>query len=74
MSAEIAKVAESAAPLLLKPHDAARVLAISPRQLWALTKKGVIPCIRLGHCLRYDATSLREWIQQSLVVNPSTER
>jgi excisionase family DNA binding protein len=48
--------------LLLKPNEAAKALAISPRQLWTLTNRGEIPSIRLGHSLRYDVAALREWI------------
>ena len=51
--------------LLLKPIAAARLLAISPRTLWALTKKDEIPHIRLGNCLRYDVKKLREFLDNA---------
>jgi predicted DNA-binding transcriptional regulator AlpA len=57
--------------LLLKPNDAAKALAISTRQLWTLTNRGEIPSVRLGHCLRYDPASLRDWIQSQLVAKPT---
>jgi excisionase family DNA binding protein len=34
--------------LALRPRDAAKALAISPRHLWQLTKDGHIPCVRVG--------------------------
>ena len=50
--------------ILLRPNDAAKALAISPRTLWALSKRGEIPHIRLGNCLRYDVETLREFLRQ----------
>jgi excisionase family DNA binding protein len=51
------------APLLLTPRDAARVLALSPRSLWALTHpRGPIPAVRIGRSVRYDVQALREYI------------
>jgi excisionase family DNA binding protein len=51
--------------LLLRPTEAARQLSISPRTLWTLTNKGVVPSVRLGHLLRYDPDGLREFIQSA---------
>ena len=48
--------------LLLRPEEAARALAISPRKLWDLTKRGEIPAVRIGRVVRYDIDGLREWI------------
>ena len=49
-------------PLALRPRDAAKALAISPRKLWAMTASGEIPHIRLGRCVRYPIDDLRAWI------------
>lgn len=49
-------------PLLLKPKDAATVLAISPRKLWSLTASGKVPHIRVGRAIRYPHAALLEWI------------
>ena len=43
---------------LLKPREAADILAISERTLWTLTKQGVIPCVRLGRSVRYRLSEL----------------
>ena len=50
-------------PLLLKPHEAARALAISERKLWELTKLGEIPHVRIGRSVRYVAVDLQTWIE-----------
>jgi hypothetical protein len=56
------EVKPAVAPLLLKPVEAAKALAISPRKLWSLTAGGQIPCVRIGKCVRYDPADLRAWI------------
>jgi excisionase family DNA binding protein len=50
--------------LLLRPSEAARLLAISERTLWQLTADGVIPCVRLGRCKRYDPDDLKRQVNQ----------
>jgi excisionase family DNA binding protein len=45
--------------LLLKPAQAAEVLAISARKLWSLTASGEIPHVRIGRCVRYNLADLR---------------
>jgi excisionase family DNA binding protein len=44
--------------LLLTPRDASAALQISERHLWALTKEGKIPAIRLGRAVRYRRETL----------------
>ena len=55
--------------LLLKPVDAARILAISPRTLWGLTDRGEIPCVRIGRSVRYDRHDLAAWIAKKKNTN-----
>lgn len=50
-------------PVLLKPEDAAKALAISPRALWRLTAAREIPHVRIGRSVRYDAADLAEYVQ-----------
>ena len=51
--------------LLVDCRDAARMLSISPRALWSLTKNGELPAVRIGkRSVRYDVESLRRWIDQ----------
>ncbi len=50
-------------PLLLKPRDAARLLAISERKLWQLTNCREIPAVRIGRAVRYSHAALRAWTE-----------
>lgn len=49
---------------LLKPKDAATLLAISDRKLWELTNCNEIPHVRMGRSLRYDQSDLRAWYEK----------
>ncbi len=55
--------------LLLRPSEAARALAISPRKLWAMTNCGEIPCVRLGRAVRYRPSDLTVWIDSQIARN-----
>ena len=57
-------VAAARTRLLLRPAEAAEALAVSPRKLWELTNRGVIPSVRIGRCVRYDPGDLRRWINK----------
>ena len=52
--------------LALRPREAAKALAISPRLLWQLTKDGEIPCVRVGSGKRrsvlYPVAQLQAWL------------
>lgn len=50
---------------LMDAKGSAKVLGISPRLLWSLTKAGQIPCVRLGRAVRYDPADLRTFIERS---------
>ncbi len=52
-------------PLLVDGRDAAKLLAISERTLFSLTKSGAIPAVYVGRCKRYDPNDLRRWIEQA---------
>lgn len=47
--------------ILVDPREAARLLSISPRKLWALTfeEKPGIPYVRCGRLVRYLVSDLR---------------
>jgi excisionase family DNA binding protein len=42
------------------------LLSISPRKLWELTNRGVIPSIRIGRSLRYRHEDLRAWAERQV--------
>jgi excisionase family DNA binding protein len=48
--------------LLVSARNAARMLGISTRTLWTLTRCGGIPCVRIGARVLYSADTLRKWI------------
>jgi len=50
--------------LALRPREAARALGISGRTLWAWTKAGTIPCVRVGHVVMYPTDALKTWLAQ----------
>jgi len=49
--------------LALRPRDAARVLSVSERTLWGLTKQGRVPFVRFGKAVRYPVHLLRKWLE-----------
>lgn len=50
--------------LLVDAREASRILAISPRKLWAMTfeETPALPHVRVGRLVRYSPDDLREWI------------
>ncbi len=53
--------------LLLRPREAARLLAISERTLWTLThERGEIRCIRLHRAVLYPRAELVRWINSKM--------
>jgi excisionase family DNA binding protein len=49
-------------PLLLDAHEAARALRLSERTLWARTKAGEIPHVRIGRRVLYSPAALERWL------------
>lgn len=43
---------------LLRPREAAEWHKISERNLWTLTQRDELRCIRIGHSVRYDLADL----------------
>jgi excisionase family DNA binding protein len=52
------------APLLVAPREAAKMLSVCERTLFALTKSGDIPAVRIGRAVRYSVEDLRAWIKK----------
>jgi excisionase family DNA binding protein len=55
-------------PLALRARQAAHVLGVSPRTLWAWTKRGLIPHVCIGTGRRrivlYSVDSLKSWLSR----------
>ena len=51
--------------LLVNTRDAAKMLAVSPRKLWAMTFEETpgLPYVRCGRLVRYSPDDLRRWIE-----------
>ena len=50
--------------LLLKPDEAAALLAVSRSKFYSLLASGVIPNVRLWHSIRIPAEALRRWVEE----------
>jgi excisionase family DNA binding protein len=50
--------------LLWTAAEAAKSLRISQRKLWGLTKRGLIPAVRIGRAVRYSPVDLRDYIDR----------
>ena len=51
-------------PMLLTSREAAKLLNISERTLWQVTRDGKLPCIRIGRAVRYDFHDLHAFIAE----------
>jgi excisionase family DNA binding protein len=51
-----------APPLLVDAREAARLLSVSARTLWRLTKDGEVPSVRIGRRVLFAPDALRAWV------------
>ena len=51
--------------ILLRPREAAQVLAVSERKLWAMTfeESPGLPYVKMGRSIRYPLSELLAWIK-----------
>jgi len=47
---------------LIKPPEAAKLLAVSERTLWTLTKSGRLPAVLVGQTKRYRLADLEKFV------------
>jgi excisionase family DNA binding protein len=47
---------------LLTAQEAAKLLTVSPRTLWGLTKSGALPAIKIGRSVRYARADIDAFI------------
>ena len=52
-------------PMLLTARQTARMLSISERSLYSLTKAGDLPVVKIGRSVRYDPVDIRAWIESA---------
>lgn len=58
------KPAEPALEPVLRAREASKVLSISERTLWELTKRGAIECVQVGRSVRYSRKALAAFIER----------
>jgi excisionase family DNA binding protein len=49
---------------LLTARETAKLLSISERTLFTLTKSGDMKAVRFGQAVRYDPEAIKQWIEQ----------
>jgi len=57
-----AKDSNDNSPLLISAGQAAGLLGVSERTLWALSNAKAIPSVRIGRRRLYSVDALRRWI------------
>jgi len=63
---------EPSTPILVDAREASRLLSISPRTLWQLTKDQEIPSLKRRRIVRYRVTDLEAWAQQQVAAATTT--
>ena len=55
------------AAILVSAKEASRLLAVSPRKLWAMTfeEEPSLPYIRCGRGIRYAVADLEQWVNSN---------
>jgi len=56
-------------PLLVPPRTAAKMLSLSEKTLYNLTRAGEIPVLRLERAVRYQVSDLESWISKKISEN-----
>lgn len=56
----------SAAPILLRVEEAAKLLSVSKSFLWQLIWDDLVPHIRIGKVVRVPRQALEEWVASNL--------
>lgn len=49
---------------LLRPEDAARLLAVKKHWIYEAVRDGRLPCLRLGRHIRFTRAMLEEWLEE----------
>jgi excisionase family DNA binding protein len=59
---------------LMPPPRAAKLLGVSTRQLYRLSRDGVVPAVRVGRLLRYSRKALADFVSRGGAAWPSGRR
>ena len=52
---------------LLRPDEAAELLAVNPRWIYEAVRDGRLPCLRLGRQVRFTRPMLEQWLDGNRV-------
>jgi excisionase family DNA binding protein len=55
---------------LLTIIQTAKILGVTDRTVWALTKQGQLPSIKIGHSRRYSQEDVQAYIDRQRVLQP----
>jgi hypothetical protein len=61
------------ARLLVTSRDAARMLSISERTLWSVTKQRRLRCVRIGRAVRYAVGDLEAFVRGARTRDPGDD-
>jgi excisionase family DNA binding protein len=60
---------------LLTAEEVAQVLKVPRRRVWAMSRRGEIPTVRIGpHGLRFDEADIEAWIERRKTWKPRGTR
>ncbi len=48
---------------LLRPEQAAELLAVKPSWIYEAVRTGRLPCLRVGRHIRFTRTMLEDWLE-----------
>ena len=49
---------------LLRPEQAAQLLAVKPSWIYEAVRTGRLPCLRVGRHIRFTQTMLEDWLAE----------
>lgn len=64
---------QDADSLTVNASEAAKLIGISQRTLWQLSRQGVIPCIRAGRRVLYSKDMLKKYVNGELSTKDQNE-
>ena len=59
---------------MLTAREVAGLLRVPTARAYELAREGVLPCVRLGRQVRFDADALRRWIARGGRTHTSVQR
>lgn len=51
-------------PRLLTADQVAEAMSLPKHRVYELGREGIMPCIRIGRSMRFDANAVRAWLDE----------